>query len=204
MSLDDLVLEKIFTPPPSQGPEVTLERGTVTSAGRVKTALDVEGQRIDGATDLAPAGSVLTVGGHRIFIPYFGGVGTRIDQLGTDMAAAVARITALEAATTPGAWIPITLPAGLTGFLRLRRIGPQVEVAVSLSGTFTVGNIVRFPAGTIPATFRPTEAGCIAVCFRGGYPGIFTFTAAGGVEIANQSGANRTAAYGRTVGWAVP
>jgi len=67
-------IREALIPTPCGCPKVTLERVEVTGAGMVKGVTDTEGRPVDGNTGTSGYGSVLTVGGQRIFIPYATGV----------------------------------------------------------------------------------------------------------------------------------
>lgn len=63
-------LEMALLPTPQDGPRVSLVRGDVTSPGMVSTEPgDVVGSPIDGPA-VSGSGAVLTIDGHRLFIPY--------------------------------------------------------------------------------------------------------------------------------------
>ena len=72
MFADDL--ERALVPQLDRSVPVSLRRGVVTSPGMVQTAADDEGRPVDGPTGDTGEGAVLSVGGHRVFLPYQGGV----------------------------------------------------------------------------------------------------------------------------------
>ena len=92
-------------------------------------------------------------------------------------------------------WINIGLAAGVTGQLRYRRVGHEVEVQASVAGSFVVG-ATQISAAALPAAVCPSGNRRGGLGLSGSNTGVLGVTASGVVFVIHSSGATRAAADG--------
>lgn len=91
-------------------------------------------------------------------------------------------------------WTTLTLAGGVSGTLKYRVRGVEVDVAVDVTGTFAAGFTAISAAGVIPAANRPsiTPARAVAYVGSGTVMGSIEVTTAGTINV--QCDASRTLA----------
>lgn len=105
-----------------------------------------------------------------------------------------------QAAAQDTGWQPVSLASGITGQLRYRRVGMQVEVQCNVT------NAAGFPQGAtqinatpLPAEVRPSGNRRGGLGLSGSNTGATGVSATGAVFVIHQSGAARTAADGSCI-----
>ena len=108
-------------------------------------------------------------------------------------------IITCPAQETAEAWTPGAPASGFSGDVLVRRIGPTVELSVSVSGTIPTGTTA---VAIIPGAFCPSASSGVtlprlAARLSAGHAGVANVGTSGSVSIENQTGSSRTAALVR-------
>lgn len=113
-----------------------------------------------------------------------------LNKLGDSVRSAIA-----ASAPPDTSWVHIPKASGVTGILRYRQVGSQVEVQVEVSGSFPVG-ATQLNAGTLPTGICPSGNRRGGASMNGSTTGSIGVTATGFVFLIHSSGATRTATDG--------
>ena len=97
-------------------------------------------------------------------------------------------------------WVGVPLASGITGQLRYRRVGMQVEVQCNVvSSTGFVQGATQINGATLPAEVCPSGNRRGGAGLSGSTPGAIGVSATGVVFVIHQSGATRAAADGACI-----
>lgn len=114
-----------------------------------------------------------------------------------DTYSVLGRVQALEAALTPSAWVQAPLLSGFTGAFAVRKVGAGlVEFDCYVSGTFPP--VVKEFINNLPAAFRPSGQHRF-VANANNFTQQIYINSSGSVGFVNDTGANRTSVYARSI-----
>ena len=133
----------------------------------------------------------------RAFPAYTQQLATKLDNVAAAINAAATLVL------TPWTILSTGFTGVVTGALKVRRNGREVEIDLSVSASVPDGNTNLAPAGFLPADFRPSNTARVPAYLSGGYHGLLYFAADGSLGITQRSGGSRSNPAARGIGWVV-